>query len=206
MATDNRVFLELLQTHASLVSSNRVFELGQKVYATGITDALSDPIKIGDNATSYNSLKWQDFKLLKTIDLTAANVTYTLPEIVGGFQEVSIYWTNGGTYKMTLAVTAAETVGGLSAGTWLGEGTGHIKVISDGTNWQVSEYDDGNDGTDVMGLNGRNLETVLLATSAADAFTKLRAISSTGNFTGLRLGDYIDIPALSSGAISLTWN
>jgi len=142
MAAEDRVVLELLATHASLTSGNKTLVLGQKVYATGITGALSNPIKIGDGATAYTSLKWQEFKLLKTIDLTSANVTYTLPKIIGGNQVVDIYWTAGGTYKMTLAVTNSETVGGIAAAIWLGEGTGHAVIVSDGTNWQVREYED----------------------------------------------------------------
>ena len=142
MAAEDRVVLELLQTHTSLTSSNPILLLGQKVIVTGITDALSDPIKIGDGATAYTSLKWQKYELLKTIDLTSADVTYTLPKIIGGNQKVDIYWTNGGTYKMTLAVTNSETVGGIAAGTWEGEGTGHAVIVSDGTNWQVEVYED----------------------------------------------------------------
>jgi len=136
MATENRVVLELLQSHSSLVSADPVLKLGQKIYATGITDALNDGIKIGDGVTVYNSLKWQDFKLLKNIDLTAADVTYTLPEIVEGYQRVSLYWINGGTYKLTINDYSAVSIG------YEGEGDGHIVVESDGTSWKVVEYED----------------------------------------------------------------
>ena len=76
----------------------------------------------------------------KTYDLTSADVTVTLPAISGVLQTKSIYWTNGGTYKLSLS--SSETVGGLAALTWEGEGEGHMLLESDGTNWQVREYED----------------------------------------------------------------
>ena len=142
MSTENKLVLELLETSASLISGDKILELGQRVFVTGVTDALSYPIKIGDGVTAYTALKWQEYKLLKTIDLTSADVTYTLPKIIGGPQRVDVYWTNGGTYKMTLAVANSETIGGIAAAIWLGEGTGHAVIVSDGTNWQVEVYED----------------------------------------------------------------
>ena len=47
---------------------------------------------------------------------------------------------------------------------------------------------------------------VLGATSAADAFAKLQAKSSVGNFTNLGLGDYIDIPSITFDGKTLTHN
>ena len=142
MGTEDKVILELLESHTTLTSDNPTLELGQRVFVTGITDALGNGEKIGDGATVYTSLKWQRCETLKTIDLTSANTTYTLPKILGGYQRVSIYADNGGTYKMTLAVTNSETVDGIAAGTWEIEGKGRIIVESDGTNWQVMEYED----------------------------------------------------------------
>ncbi len=142
MATEDKVILELLKSDATLTSDNPILELGQRVFVTGITDSLINGEKIGDNSTAYTSLKWQRYELLKNIDLTSADVTYTLPKILGGSQRVSVYWTNGGTYKMTLAVSNSETVDGLAAGTWLGEGEGHLIVESDDTNWKVVDYED----------------------------------------------------------------
>ena len=46
-------------------------------------------------------------------------------------------------------------------------------------------------------LTERNLVNVLGATSAKDAFAKLQAKTSVGDFTNLGLGDYIDIPSIS---------
>ena len=98
-------------------------------------------MKIGDGSTAWNDLEYRQ-QLPFTYDLTSANKTHTLPEITGAPQTVSVYWTNGGTYKLTLAVTDGATVGGETASTWEGEGEGHILVESDGSNWQVREYED----------------------------------------------------------------
>ena len=42
-----------------------------------------------------------------------------------------------------------------------------------------------------------NLVTVLGAANAADAFAALRTRADAGNFYGLRLGDYIDVPSMT---------
>ena len=55
-------------------------------------------------------------------------------------------------------------------------------------------------------LTERNLVDVLGATSAADAFAKLQAKTSVGNFTNLGLGDYIDIPSITFDGQTLTHN
>ena len=55
-------------------------------------------------------------------------------------------------------------------------------------------------------LTERNLIDVLGATSAADAFTKLRAKTSVGDFANLGLGDYIDIPSITFDSQTLTHN
>ncbi len=100
-------------------------------------------IKIGDGSTAWNDLGcYIPAKLAIPYDLTSANKTHTLPAITGAPQTESVYWTGGGTYKLTLAVTDGATVGGETAGTWEGEGNGHILVESDGSNWQVREYED----------------------------------------------------------------
>lgn len=46
-------------------------------------------------------------------------------------------------------------------------------------------------------LIGRNLITVLGAADAADAFAALRTRADAGNFSGLRKGDYIDVPSMT---------
>lgn len=55
-------------------------------------------------------------------------------------------------------------------------------------------------------LTERNLVNVLEANDAADAFAKLRIKKSVGNFTNLGLGDYIDIPSITLGSLTLTHN
>ena len=55
-------------------------------------------------------------------------------------------------------------------------------------------------------LTERNLVNVLGATSAADAFAKLQAKTSVGDFTNLGLGDYIDIPSITFDGKTLTHN
>lgn len=55
-------------------------------------------------------------------------------------------------------------------------------------------------------LTERNLVDVLGATSAADAFAKLQAKTSAGDFTNLGLGDYIDIPSITFDDQTLTHN
>ena len=55
-------------------------------------------------------------------------------------------------------------------------------------------------------LTERNLVDVLGATSAADAFAKLQAKTSVGDFTNLGLGDYIDIPSITFNGQTLTHN
>ena len=55
-------------------------------------------------------------------------------------------------------------------------------------------------------LTERNLVDVLGATSAADAFAKLQAKTSAGDFTNLGLGDYIDIPSITFDGQTLTHN
>lgn len=46
-------------------------------------------------------------------------------------------------------------------------------------------------------LIGRNLIAVLGAANAADAFAALRTRADAGNFSGLRKGDYIDVPSMT---------
>jgi len=76
-------------------------------------------------------------------DISSANQNPILPEVNGSLQEVLIFWSGGdGTYTLTLGVTSGETVGGITASTWTGEGEGLIGVVSDGTNWNVVNYYD----------------------------------------------------------------
>ena len=75
--------------------------------------------------------------LAKTIDLdpaTGGDYTATLPAISGAIQTRSYYWSGGeGTYKFSLTVNGVV---------YEGEGKGRMKIVSDGTNWQVEIYED----------------------------------------------------------------
>lgn len=55
-------------------------------------------------------------------------------------------------------------------------------------------------------LTERNLVDVLGATDVQDAFSKLQAKSSVGDFTNLGLGDYVDIPSITFDSQTLTHN
>ena len=167
-------------------------------------------MKIGDGSTAWTSLDYYvPASLPDTNDLTSADITYTLPTITGAPQRVSIYWSNGGTYKLTFAVTDGATVGGETAGTWKGEGEGHILVESDGSNWQVREYDDsyrsGSNGWKKT-INGlmEQWGSGSASLPAATAYGSLYyGNTSTGSYSFLKdfaNTDYtISITALSSG-------
>lgn len=53
---------------------------------------------------------------------------------------------------------------------------------------------------------GRNLIDVLGASNFSDAVAKLKGRSDAGNFAGLRLGDYLDIPSLTINGTTYTSN
>ena len=57
--------------------------------------------------------------------------------------------------------------------------------------------------TDALGLSPRNLVDVFNVQSVQEVASILNDKSSTGNFSGLRLGDYFDLPSLSIGADSI---
>jgi len=101
-------------------------------------------MKIGDGSTAWTSLAYYiPASLANTYDLTSENKTHTLPEITGAPQIVSIYWTNGGTYKLRIKDADNNYLD------YEGEGEGHILVESDGSNWQVREYEDTEDWHEV---------------------------------------------------------
>lgn len=131
-------------------------------------------MKVGDGSTAWNSLSYF-IPAVKadTNDLTSSNITYTLPAITGAPQTISFYWTNGGTYKLTLAVTGAPTVGGLSASIWEGEGEGHMVVESDGSNWMVREYEDS--GSNSNGNWQKQLDgtQICIFASTSDSLTNI---------------------------------
>lgn len=50
---------------------------------------------------------------------------------------------------------------------------------------------------------GRNLQTVLGTSDAVSTFATLRARADAGNFNGLRLADYIDVPSITIDGASI---
>ena len=119
-------------TASNWASNNIVLSQGE-----GGIETDTGNVKIGDGSTAWNDLGYYiPAKLAIPYDLTSANKTHTLPPITGAPQTESVYWTGGGTYKLTIK---------RDDGTYLdykGEGNGHILVESDGSNWQVREYKD----------------------------------------------------------------
>ena len=81
------------------------------------------------------------------------------------------------------------------------------KAVNDGLNLTMAE---------MMGFAPRNLMDVFGTSTVDDTFAELRARSVTGDFSTLRLGDYIDLPSLTIPAgtskpslyltRTLTWN
>ena len=53
---------------------------------------------------------------------------------------------------------------------------------------------------------GRNLMDVLGTSTVAETMAALQAKSNAGNFDGLGLGDYIDLPSLTVEGTTYTWN
>jgi len=124
-------------TAAEWAAANPIPRSGEWGYETD-----TGRVKIGDGVTAWNSLPYTH-NIVETFDISAANKTMTLPKVSGYPQSYDFFWTGGdGTYTATLAVTNSETVGGITAATWTGEGEGSISCVSDGTNWEVKAYDD----------------------------------------------------------------
>lgn len=141
--------------------------------------------KLGDGSTAWNDLEYRQ-QLPFTYDLTGSNITHTLPLITRFPQTESIYAINGGTYKLTLAVTDSEDVGGIAAATWEIEGEGKIIVESDGTNWQVKEYlDSWNDSTENYNKysNGYITQELNITTEVDGATTWTYPVSMTSVLT-----------------------
>jgi len=83
--------------------------------------------------------------LPKTYDISSSDIEIVLPEISGVLQTKDIFWTDGdGSNKITITPSGSAK---LDFGDALlddvdGDGTGHISISSDGTNWKVKEYED----------------------------------------------------------------
>ncbi len=99
-------------------------------------------LKQGDGSTAWTALGY-NISLPETYNIASANTVIALPDITGSVQRKTYYWTAGdGSNTFSFTVSDASTIGGIAATLWLGEGAGHISIESDGSNWQVREYED----------------------------------------------------------------
>lgn len=149
-------------TSGSWTSENITLEQGELGIETDTGNT-----KRGDGATTWNNLGYEK-RLATPYDLTSANMTHTLGPITGYPQTESIYWENGGTYKLTIEDDDGNPLD------FEGEGTGNIFVETDGTEWRVREYNDS--GSNANGdwekyINGKLvcsfLDTVAYITTGA---------------------------------------
>lgn len=89
-----------------------------------------------------------DTELLNTLvfDLSASgSITCTMPDATIRTNEEFTVFGSGGditTNLLTMATVSSQTIGGLSASSWKIEGTGLLKVISNGTHWEVLSFTD----------------------------------------------------------------
>lgn len=80
----------------------------------------------------------------QTFDISAEGTVFELPALTGTVQQYSFYWTGGdGSNTFTMTTENGDTIGGLAAGIWIGEGNGNIELESDGvSDWKVKVYSD----------------------------------------------------------------
>ncbi len=99
-------------------------------------------LKQGDGSTAWTALGY-NISLPETYNIASSNTVIALPDITGSVQRKTYYWTGGdGSNTFSFTVSDASTIGGVAATIWIGDGTGHISIESDGSNWQVREYED----------------------------------------------------------------
>jgi len=120
-------------TKANWEAYNPVLAQGE-----GAIETDTGNLKVGDGSSTYTSLSYYiEKKLPYSYDLSSADQSHTLPAITGAPQEEEIIWSGGGTYKLTI-----YQPDGTTALDYNGEGDGHIRLISDGSVWQVVDYED----------------------------------------------------------------
>jgi hypothetical protein len=87
-------------------------------------------------------------------DLTSSGAVKALPTAVGYTDEITCFWSNGtvGGYNLSFTTVSSQTIDGIAASNWLGEGKGVITLVSDNSNWRVKEYQD--DGLVAGALTG----------------------------------------------------
>ncbi len=140
-------------TAGNWTSNNPTPASGEWCYETD-----TGSLKIGDGSTAWTALGY-NISLPETYNIASANTVIALPDITGSVQRKTYYWTGGdGSHTFSFTVSDASTFGGIAATLWIGAGEGHISIESDGSNWQVREYEDtlsdATNGTARKVLNG----------------------------------------------------
>ena len=164
-------------TYANWVTANPTLgkdsggnSYGQIIIVTG--SPVGDLILWGNNQTfavayaaGQYTISNPDTSIPIVHNISAANQTVTLPAITGLKQRFEWFWTGGtGSFVATPTVTDGATINGIAAALWLGEGTGHAVIVSDGTNWQVEVYEDsGSDWNKYSNGILENRETITLS-------------------------------------------
>jgi hypothetical protein len=167
MATLDRVILEYLETHATLTSDNPTLGLGQKVIVTGITGAIINPNKIGDNSNAYNSLPFNDplfINISANLDLTIA------PYNING-NIVNVVNTDSSTHDIdigsTVKIGAGDTLKFIRvSGSWIYNGIQHYDTgwinRSDWTNVHLGTVATKNTDSNVAHNLGGNISELIV--------------------------------------------
>ncbi|RLG44172.1 MAG: hypothetical protein DRN81_05120 [Thermoproteota archaeon] len=80
-------------------------------------------------------------------DIASSDTIHALPTAVGYTGEITVFWTGGdGSNDITFTTVGSQTIDGLAASVWVGEGEGLITLVSDNSNWLVKEYRDSGTG------------------------------------------------------------
>ena len=109
--------------------------------AVGSGDTLS-MLQGGDNVQLPFDVLIDEVNGIPVVyDISSVNTLIPPPTITGHAQKYTYFWT-GGDGSNTFKFVTGTTIGGIDSALWVGEGEGHITIESDGTNYQVREYDD----------------------------------------------------------------
>lgn len=149
------------------------------------TDGVNGDYRIVVTKPNLVNTAFDVANLSPTYDISAVDVTKNLTVITGLPQVLTWYWIDGdATFKVTPTTSDGATINGRPASDWVGEGTGHMTVESDGSsNWRVREYED--KGTNVNGtwtklLNGDLILLLDVMGGAAGAATNTLPFTTVG--------------------------
>lgn len=170
--------------------------MGTPLYTTDIIPLTSRPtltvMDDGDYFVILDTSTGKISKILKTNIQKALNISYdktsglTAETVQDALDELVVNL--GSSDDAILALSGRLN-------TLEGTGEGSVaKAIDDGNNQTMAE---------IMGFAPRNLMTVFGTDTVAETFAELRARATTGDFSTLRLGDYVDLPSLTIGADSV---